>query len=46
MHDVVKIFLRDGREVTVLGKILTNEAVGVFVKATLPRDVRMGKNRN
>lgn len=40
---MVKILLGDGREITALRKILANEAVGVFVEATLPGGVRMGK---
>lgn len=43
VHDVVKILLGDGREITALRKILANEAIGVFVEAPLPGGVRMSK---
>ena len=41
--DGVELRLRDGREVRALGKILTEQAVGVLVRAALPGTLRIAE---
>ena len=42
-HDRVYVLLRDGPEITALGEEKAQEAVGVLVRPTLPRLVRLSK---
>jgi len=43
IHDVLYICIADRFEVGALGKVLTNQAIGVFIKSALPGMIRMGE---
>ena len=43
MRDGVQLALRVARQVRALGQVLTQQPIGIFIGAALPRAVRIGK---